>query len=114
MLDGLCGKKTSAFPAKVTTTVKSRDYELATRGIFQQLLNQESIPNILVEHDCVKSRVAQRAAEPPRFMGLPRVSGSGTINALASVGYSEKWRSSPRSVETPCRFVLGLVLKGWS
>jgi hypothetical protein len=41
----------------MTTAMKSRDYELLTRGIFQQLLNQECIPNILVEHDCVKQGI---------------------------------------------------------
>ena len=49
--------ETSVFPAKMTTAMKGRDYELVTRGIFQQLLNQESIPNILVEHDCVKQGI---------------------------------------------------------
>src|SRR5580700_6902033 len=31
--------------------MKSRDYELLVREIFQQLLNQDYVPNIVVEHD---------------------------------------------------------------
>ena len=38
----------------MTIAMTSHDYELLVREIFQQLLNQDSVPNILVEHDVVK------------------------------------------------------------
>src|ERR1700680_825353 len=34
--------------------MKSREYELLVQEIFQQLLNQSSVPNILVQHDVAK------------------------------------------------------------
>jgi hypothetical protein len=40
--------------------MKSRDYELLTREIFQQLLNQTLVPNIHVEHDVVKQGTKTR------------------------------------------------------
>lgn len=37
-----------------------RDYELQIREIFQQLLNQDYVPNVLVEHDVVKQGITTK------------------------------------------------------
>ena len=37
--------------------MKSRDYELLIQAIFQQILDQDRVPNIRVEHDVVKQGV---------------------------------------------------------
>jgi len=57
MLHSVQQEETSVLLAKMTTAMKSRDYELLIQGVFQQLLNQECVPNILVEHDVVKQGI---------------------------------------------------------
>ena len=40
--------------------MKNRDYELLIQEIFQQLLEQDSVPNILVEHDVIRQGITTR------------------------------------------------------
>jgi Restriction endonuclease len=40
--------------------MKSTDYELLVREIYQQLLAQDEVPNIVVEHDALKQGIATK------------------------------------------------------